>query len=64
MNSMGTVTVKPFGENYQTADWKMEKHVPVIDCPDQIKTEEMLQVRSPSVKRSPTPILPSTTLAG
>jgi desulfoferrodoxin (superoxide reductase-like protein) len=21
------------GERYQTADWKSEKHVPVIECP-------------------------------
>lgn len=42
---MGNMTLKPFGENYQTADWKMEKHVPVIDCPEQIKADEMLQVQ-------------------
>ena len=32
------------GEQYQTADWKSEKHVPVIDCPDEVKTDEMFDV--------------------
>ena len=32
------------GELYQTADWKAEKHVPVIDCPDEVKAEEMFDV--------------------
>ncbi len=25
------------GDNVKTADWKTEKHVPVIECPDQVK---------------------------
>ena len=33
------------GELYQTADWKTEKHVPVIDCPDAVKAEEMFEVK-------------------
>lgn len=33
------------GEMYQTADWKSEKHVPVIDCPDQVKADEMFDVK-------------------
>ena len=32
------------GERYQTADWKSEKHVPVIDCPDKVKAGEMFDV--------------------
>uniref|UniRef100_A0A7C3ZA90 Neelaredoxin n=1 Tax=Desulfobacca acetoxidans TaxID=60893 RepID=A0A7C3ZA90_9BACT len=32
------------GEFVQTADWKAEKHVPVIDCPDQVKAGEMFEV--------------------
>jgi superoxide reductase len=32
------------GEQYQTADWKSEKHVPVIDCPDEVKADEMFDV--------------------
>ena len=29
--------MKQLGELFQTADWKAEKHVPVIDCLDQVK---------------------------
>lgn len=32
------------GELYQSADWKSEKHVPVIECPDQVKADEMFDV--------------------
>ena len=34
-----------FGELFQTADWKKEKHVPVIECTDQVKTDEFFQVK-------------------
>jgi len=33
------------GELYQTADWKTEKHVPVIECPDEVKTDEFFEVK-------------------
>jgi superoxide reductase len=33
------------GELYQTADWKTEKHVPVIECPDAVKADEMFEVK-------------------
>jgi superoxide reductase len=33
------------GELVQTADWKAEKHVPVIDCPDAVKADEMFEVK-------------------
>ncbi len=33
--------MKQFGELFQTADWKAEKHVPVIDCADKVKPGEM-----------------------
>jgi superoxide reductase len=33
------------GELYQTADWKAEKHVPVIECPDQVKKNAMFEVK-------------------
>jgi superoxide reductase len=36
--------MKKIGELYQTADWKAEKHVPVIECPDEVKADEMFQV--------------------
>jgi superoxide reductase len=32
------------GEQYQTADWKAEKHVPVIDCPGEVKADEPFKV--------------------
>jgi len=32
------------GEKIQSADWKAEKHVPVIDCPDQVKAGEVFAV--------------------
>ncbi len=33
------------GDLYQTADWKSEKHVPVIECPDSVGAEEMFEVK-------------------
>ncbi|MEJ2183028.1 MAG: class II SORL domain-containing protein [Nitrospirota bacterium] len=41
---MADVTVAKFGELFQTADWKTEKHVPVIECPDKVKAGEMFTV--------------------
>lgn len=32
------------GELFQSADWKTEKHVPVIECPDEVQADEMFQV--------------------
>jgi superoxide reductase len=37
--------MKKFGEIVQEADWKKEKHVPVIECADAVKTDEMFEVR-------------------
>jgi len=31
-------------DHVQTADWKSEKHVPIIDCPDQFKKDEFTKV--------------------
>ncbi len=33
------------GELYQSADWKSEKHVPVIECPDQVTADQMFDVK-------------------
>ena len=33
------------GERIQKADWKKEKHVPVIECPDEVKAGELFQVK-------------------
>jgi len=32
-------------EHIQKADWKKEKHVPVIECPDKVKADEIFQVK-------------------
>ena len=37
--------MKEFGELFQSADWKTEKHVPVIECPDQVKAGEPFSVK-------------------
>jgi superoxide reductase len=34
------------GERIQQADWKTEKHVPVIECPDQVKADEVFEVKA------------------
>ena len=34
------------GALYQTADWKTEKHVPVIECPDEVKAGEIFEVKA------------------
>jgi superoxide reductase len=36
--------MKKIGDLYQTADWKKEKHVPVIDCPDTVNADELFDV--------------------
>ena len=33
------------GEWIQKADWKKEKHVPVIEAPEKVKADEMFEVR-------------------
>jgi superoxide reductase len=33
------------GELYQTADWKTEKHVPVIECPEAVAADEVFEVK-------------------
>ena len=32
------------GDRIQEADWKKEKHAPVIECPDQVKAGEIFEV--------------------
>ena len=34
-----------FGELFQSADWKKEKHVPVIECPDKMKSGEIFHLK-------------------
>lgn len=33
--------MKEFGKLFQTADWKIEKHVPIIDCADEVKAGDL-----------------------
>lgn len=33
------------GELFQSADWKKEKHVPVIECPDKAKPEKIFEIK-------------------
>lgn len=33
------------GGLFQSADWKTEKHVPVIECPDKVKAGELFPVK-------------------
>ena len=37
--------MKQFGQLFQTADWKTEKHVPVIECTDRVKAGEFFSVK-------------------
>jgi len=34
-----------FGDHIQEADWKSEKHVPVIECADEVKADVMFEVK-------------------
>ena len=33
------------GDIFQSADWKTEKHVPVIECPDAVAADEVFAVK-------------------
>jgi len=37
--------MKTIGQTIQQADWKKEKHVPVIECAEQVQANEMFDVR-------------------
>jgi superoxide reductase len=37
--------MKQLGELFQTADWKTEKHVPVIECADRVKADQFFPVK-------------------
>jgi superoxide reductase len=36
--------MKKLGEQFQSADWKKEKHVPLIECPDSVKSGENFEI--------------------
>jgi superoxide reductase len=37
--------MQKLGEFFQSADWKAEKHVPVIECPDVVKKGERFEIK-------------------
>jgi superoxide reductase len=37
--------MRKLGEVFQTADWKTEKHVPVIECPDAVKSGQKFEIK-------------------
>jgi superoxide reductase len=37
--------LEKIGELVQEADWKIEKHVPLIECPDTVKPDVMFEVK-------------------
>lgn len=37
--------MKKLGDYFQEADWKKEKHVPVIECPEKVTSGEMFDIR-------------------
>jgi desulfoferrodoxin ferrous iron-binding domain len=43
------------GETVQAADWKSEKHVPVIDCKEVVKANEVFKVEVTVGKQIPHP---------
>jgi len=43
------------GERIQTADWKAEKHVPVIECADTVAADKMFNVKVSVGKEIPHP---------
>ncbi len=47
--------MKTFGELFQMADWKKEKHVPVIECMDKVKAGEICMVKITVGKEIPHP---------
>jgi superoxide reductase len=37
--------MKKLGGIFQSADWKTEKHVPLIECPDSVKNGELFDMK-------------------
>jgi superoxide reductase len=45
----------PIGDHVGKADWKKEKHVPVIECADKVKADEAFEVKLTIGKEMPHP---------
>jgi desulfoferrodoxin (superoxide reductase-like protein) len=52
------------GDYLQTADWKSEKHAPVIECPDTVNADEEFHVSLTIGKEIPHPNTRSITSHG
>ena len=37
--------MEKLGERIQTGDWKQEKHVVAIECPSEVKSDELFEVK-------------------
>jgi len=37
--------MEKLGERIQTGDWKQEKHVAAIECPSEVKSDELFEVK-------------------
>lgn len=37
--------MKKFGDVFQSADWKTEKHVPLIECPASVKSGKLFDIK-------------------
>jgi superoxide reductase len=49
------IHMEKLGDLFQEADWKKEKHVPVIECPSKIKADEIVDVKITIGKEIPHP---------
>ena len=47
--------MQEFKELFQSADWKTEKHVPVMDAPDKVKKGEVIKIAASVGKQIPHP---------
>ena len=47
--------MKKIGDSIQEADWKKEKHVPVIECSDVVDADKIFEVRLEVGKEIPHP---------
>ncbi len=47
--------MEKIGDLFQEADWKKEKHVPVIEAPSKVKADEMFEVKISVGKEIPHP---------
>jgi len=43
------------GDLFKTEDWKKEKHVPVIECPDEVSSGKLFQIKLSLGKEIPHP---------